>query len=246
MNNKRKYGLIGVIIAGALSILLIWWFANGVGTDHQSEPMISDTTDDQSTSPSTSSTTDNPLSLYLKEQNKIMEEMLEDMEEEKREPEGIASVDYLEGMVEHQEAGIDLAKAYLKYGSSNEELRQIAGTTIRQQTNEIQKMEQLSDEISANEDKDPDTEQRFLSAYGQTLANHQTTHPLTSAAQNIDQAFIDSMISHHRISVDISGQILDCTTNPNVRMVAENILQTQEDEIKHLEAIRKSSDTINS
>ncbi len=73
------------------------------------------------------------------------------------------------------------------------------------------------------------------------MSQHKTMNHTASTAQNVEQAFIDGMIPHHQMAVDMSRAILDSTDNDEVRRLAENIITTQEDEIKHMQEIRKAA-----
>ena len=73
------------------------------------------------------------------------------------------------------------------------------------------------------------------------MSQHKTMNHTASTAQNVEQAFIDGMIPHHQMAIDMSRAILDSTDNDEVRRLAENIITTQEDEIKHMQEIRKAA-----
>ena len=149
MNNRKKYGLIGLIIVIVLIILFVWGFASGVGTDHDSAPERADantTTGDSVQATSSPMDKDKYLNQFLREQDDIMEDMMEEMEEDYNDPEGNASEDYLEGMIPHHEAALDMAKEYLRV-STNEELKLLAESIYKTQKEEIQLMERLKDEI---------------------------------------------------------------------------------------------------
>ncbi len=239
MNNRKKYGLIGLIIVIVLIILFVWGFSSGVGTDHDSAPERADanaTTGDSVQATSSPMDKDKYLNQFLREQDDIME----DMEEDYNDPEGNASEDYLEGMIPHHEAALDMAKEYLRL-SNNEELKLLAESIYKTQKDEIQLMERLKDEIDDSGVKDTKKEQDFLTKYGELLSQHKTMNHTASTAQNVEQAFIDGMIPHHQMAVDMSRAILDSTDNDEVRRLAENIITTQEDEIKHMQEIRKAA-----
>lgn len=87
MNNRKKYGLIGLIIVIVLIILFVWGFSSGVGTDHDSAPERADanaTTGDSVQATSSPMDKDKYLNQFLREQDDIMEDMMEEMEEDRR------------------------------------------------------------------------------------------------------------------------------------------------------------------
>lgn len=242
MNNRRKYGLIGLLIVVVLIILFVWGFASGVGTDHDSAPEQADmntATGDSVQATSSPMDNDKQLNQFLGEQDDIMEDMMEDMDEDYKDPEGNASEDYLEGMISHHEAALDMTKEYLRL-SGNEELKLLAESIYKTQREEVQMMERLKDEIDGSGKKDTKKEQEFLGKYGEILSQHKSTqHAATS--QNAEHAFIDGMLPLHQMAVDMSRAILDSTDNEEVRSLAEKMITTQEDEIKHMQEIRKAA-----
>ena len=62
---------------------------------------------------------DSKLESYLKEEEEIMDLMMENMENV--EDTGSASLDFLYGMIPHHEAAVDMAESYLKYAGDNAE-----------------------------------------------------------------------------------------------------------------------------
>lgn len=145
MNNRKKYGLIGLIIVVVLIILFVWGFASGVGTDHDSAPERADanaTTGDSVQATSSPADKDKYLNQFLREQDDIMEDMMEEMEEDYNDPEGNASEDYLEGMIPHHQMAIDMSRAILD-STDNDEVRRLAENIITTQEDEIKHMQEI-------------------------------------------------------------------------------------------------------
>ncbi len=56
-----------------------------------------------------------------------------------------------------------------------------------------------------------------------------------SAADNIDVAFVCSMIPHHRGAIDMARAILEHGSDPWVKQLAQQIIDAQEEEIAAME-----------
>ena len=53
-------------------------------------------------------------------------------------------------------------------------------------------------------------------------------------APNFDKAFIEKMITHHKMAVMMAGMVLD-SKRPEIRNLAKNIIQTQSTEIEQMQ-----------
>ncbi len=58
------------------------------------------------------------------------------------------------------------------------------------------------------------------------------------AAENADLAFIDQVIPHHRMAIEASQATMGRAVHPEIRDVAQRVIDAQEREIKELTAIR--------
>lgn len=178
---------------------------------------------------------DESLEAYLNDQDKIMMAMMRDMSE--IEKSGNASIDFLEGMIPHHESAVDMAESYLKYGGENQELKEMAESIIETQTDEIWQMKALIDELAALGQTDTEKEEAYLKEYNEMMSAHHEGH---SSADNIDQAFAEGMHMHHKMAVDMSKAILNYADEGAVKMMAQNIVRTQEDEMEKMENILQS------
>lgn len=210
MKNSKKFGIIGIVIAVILILIIVWSVVSS----------------------SKSKDAENPLNQYLREQDDIMEDMMDEMEVE---PEGNAAEDFLEGMLPHHEAAIEMAEAYLRYGGETQALKQLANDIISAQTGEIKQMQRLDDEIEKSGVIDTEKEQGYLNAYQKMMSEHHQMNHGTSAVSTIDAAFAEGMIMHHQMAVDMAKAVLDYTDHAEVRSLAETIIETQEREINQMQ-----------
>lgn len=180
----------------------------------------------------------NGLSQYLSDQDTLMSEMMEQMAVE---PSGNASADFLRGMIPHHNSAIEMAQAYLKYNGAEPELKQMAQDIIKTQSEEIEEMNRLIQEIETSGETDEEAEQAYLDAYASMMSDHSHISHQVSDPEDLDQAFAQGMIMHHQMAVDMARAILDCTEEKAISDLAESIIQTQVKEIEKMEEILNRS-----
>lgn len=182
----------------------------------------------------TSAASDTALNQYLTDQDSIMTNMMAAMETT---PSGNASISFLQGMIPHHEAAVDMAESYIKYGGADQELTNLAETIVETQTSEIDQMRQLIDTITASGKKDEEKEERYLEAYNAMMSHHHAMDHGSSSDQSIEQAFADGMMMHHQMAVEMAEAILEYTDDAEVLRLAETIIDTQTQEIEQMESI---------
>lgn len=177
------------------------------------------------------------LNQYLAKQDQIMTTMMKNMDVD---PTGNASIDFLKGMIPHHESAVEMSRSYLNYGGTNYELKDLAEDIIEDQTDEIEEMQELIQEIEASGKTDKTKEEGYLKAYNQMMSNHQHMNHAASSYQDVEQAFAEGMLIHHQMAVDMAKAILDYTDHEDVRELAQDIIKTQEKEINEMEQILKT------
>ena len=60
---------------------------------------------------------------------------------------------------------------------------------------------------------------------------HNTDKPMT------DAEYVKEMIPHHQQAVEMSKELLQTTSNPELKQFAENVIEKQTSEIKQLEKL---------
>ncbi len=249
MKNKKFLGTFGIVLAVVLVFIIVWAVVSGQNSDlaassdmeelaqpqasaqtsPQNQQNEADETASQSPSAPSMRSTSSTASLtkFLHEQEDILADMFEDMRDE--EPSGNASEDFLEGMIPHHEATIDMAKNYLKYGGTNPSLKALAEDIIKTRTSELQQMELLEDEIEDMNLRDEKKETEYLNTYRSILSSHSAD--TLSTAEDVELVFAEQMISHQQMAVDMAKGILGLTDHEQVRKLAETIIKTEENEI---------------
>lgn len=236
MSKKTWYWIIGIILA-VVVVGIIWWAAakpSPTPLDPSAEPNVTDNEQMDHSSmdhgPS-NQPEDSNLRGYLDEQNVIMNKMMQDMSN--IEHSGSASIDFLTGMVPHHESAVTMSESYLKYGGTHAVLAPLAESIIATQTDEIDLMNSMIEELQAAGDFNNEQSQAYLEAYDK-LMDHSMSH---TTADSLDIAFADGMMMHHQMAVDMANAILPHTDNKNVKELAQAIIDTQEQEIKDMQAV---------
>ncbi len=241
MNKQTKYWIIGIVI---VAIIIIAWLAlsnkipnkdnaknNGNNTEKDSA-----TENNNNISSTSKNEVDNNLISYLEEQDKIMNAMIEDMKNipNTKDP----ALDFLHGMIPHHVSAIAMSNSLLKYGGKNQDIKQIAEEIVKAQTKEIEDMKKLIKEIEENPKIDETKETEYLKEYNK-LINDSMTHSLEQSdnPKSVDEAFVQEIIMHHQMAVDMSKIILKYTDNEKITKLAQDIIEAQEKEIKYMEEI---------
>lgn len=226
--NYHMYGLLAIIIL----ILLIIFFSLYIGRG----------TTGSSTSQTPSSGTDiikdsgddTEVSVYLDEQATIISDMLENMRVKES---GSAELDFLISMIPHYEASIDLSKSYLLLGGTNNKLKSLANEIIKEQTEEIENMRELIQEIQKSGITGPEKEKDYLEIYNKMISSHQHITEETGASNTVEKAYIEGMVIHHQMAVDMANAILKYSSHHEILDIAEDILEMQKEEINQMEEI---------
>ncbi len=100
-------------------------------------------------------TKDSDTDAYIQEQDKIMDQMMDDMEIKET---GNASLDFLKGMIPHHKSTIEMSKSYLKYAGEKAEFSELANTIINAQEEEIGQMEDMTARLEKSGTSDEEKE----------------------------------------------------------------------------------------
>ena len=245
MKKQNNYWMIGGIVV--IVIIVIWLLAVSYnrrqGNEAPTEPQMSASESgngamtgqegmNQGTGESAGGADLDPLDQYLQDQNGIMAEMMDGMGSVEKT--GSASLDFLYGMIPHHESAVDMAESYLKNGGEHKELKPLAEAIIETQTDEIWQMKNMIEELKEQGQIDREKEAAYMSEYNQMLSGHHEGH---GGGDSLDQAFAEGMIMHHQMAVDMAQSILNYADEEDVKTLAQNIVTTQEEEIKQMQSV---------
>lgn len=245
MKKQTWYWIAGIAVV--LLILIIWAFAANRKPD-SGQPSEPATQTSQETIPASdhagmdhsghSMSADENLAGYLDEQDTIMADMMNNMKNIPLSKN--ASLDFLHGMIPHHDSAVEMAKSYLKYGPSNEDLIKLANDIIDQQTNEIEQMRTMISDLEAAKVENEDNEAAYLKEYNEMFddENGHGGHMMEAhSAKTVDEAFARGMIMHHDMALEMAEDILPYTEDEKVKELAQNIISLQEKEIKQMQDI---------
>lgn len=169
---------------------------------------------------------------YLKAQDKIMDQMMEDME--LKEKTGSSSLAFLTGMIPHHESAIEMSEEYLKYAPEDARFRQLAEDIITAQTAEIEQMKNMMEDIKGGYQADGTKEEAYLKEYNEMMEGHHSGH-VSSDTEDLDTAFAEGMIMHHQMAVDMARVIIKYSDNDSVTDYANSVIELQEQEISQMQ-----------
>lgn len=223
MNKKTIYWTCG--IAALIIILLIIWAALGGNAKTRNN------------TPSSETAGSDNLRSYLKEQDALMAKMMEDMTNV--ESTGNAALDFLNGMIPHHQAAVEMCESYMKYGGRDEELRKLAENIVQMQKQEIQQMQAFASEIKDGGAQNLEQEKAYLEGYDKMMSSHHSSHASHGTPANVEAAFAEGMIMHHQMAVEMAQAILGNTDEEQVTILAQSIIEAQQTEIAQMQDILK-------
>lgn len=150
---------------------------------------------------------------------------------------------FIDGMILHHQGAIAMAEAVLQ-NSQRPEMKQLAEAVIAAQQGEIDQMQQWRQAWYP----DAGTE---LVMYDAQMGHTMVMTPemqtammmdgdLGKADTEFDLRFINAMIPHHEGALAMAEQVLEKSDRPELRQVAQNILDTQQAEIDQMKQWRQA------
>ena len=160
--------------------------------------------------------------------------------------------DFLSHMIPHHQVAIDMSKEHMKH-TKHDIMYKILRDLIRIQEYEITLMRTYLENATENVSK-VDTHQRFLptivsSIYPNTLgltstycdpSFFQSSHPTSHSPIVSDKMYIEHMIPHHQVAVDMCKMLLQHTKSDFLIQLAYGMIRTQESEIVLLHDLLQS------
>jgi uncharacterized protein (DUF305 family) len=130
-------------------------------------------------------------------------------------------------MIPHHRSAVEMAKLAQRYGESAE-VKQLARAIIATQNAEIRQMRGLDRRLA-----DSGVRKRSLKLTAHEMGTHMDPAALRGA-EPFDRAFLDMMIPHHEGAIRMAQVQLERGRNPEVRRLAEAIIQAQTTEINQM------------
>lgn len=150
---------------------------------------------------------------------------------------------YIDMMIPHHESIIALAEV-AQYELDDPRLIEMAETIIATQDAEIEELQQLREEWYG--DAEPVSMEDMHSMPGMSGDMTAMEQQMSSewqvqtfcAAENKDLAFIEQTIPHHQMAIDTSEAAIEHAEHQEIKDIAQDVIEAQQNEIDELEAIR--------
>lgn len=150
---------------------------------------------------------------------------------------------FIDGMILHHRGAIAMAEAVLQ-NSQRAEMQQLAEDIIAAQQGEINQMQQWRQAWYPSASAE-------LVMYDAQMGHTMVMTPemqtammmdgdLGQADADFDLRFINAMIPHHEGALVMAEQVLENSERPELRQVAQNILDTQQTEINQMQQWRQA------
>jgi uncharacterized protein (DUF305 family) len=158
---------------------------------------------------------------------------------------GDASFDlrFIDGMMPHHQGAVVMAKEALQK-SKRPEILKLAQGIIKAQDQEIAQMKQWRKAWYA---KESDVPMAWSKDMGHMMAMSASqkqgmmmSQSLGAADAGFDLRFLDAMIPHHEGAVVMAKEVLAKSKRPEVRKLAQNIIASQQAEIKQMQGWKKA------
>lgn len=166
-----------------------------------------------------------------KTENAMMEAMDKSMMAmHKAKTTGNADYDFASMMIPHHEGAVAMAQDVVKGGKSAE-LISFSKNVIIAQQQEIAMLKDFLKTASQTPLKEAEAFKKALAASMTPMMEGMAKVKLTN---DIDQDFVALMIPHHQSAVDMAKAYLPYAVDQKIKLLAQQIIQAQEEEIKWL------------
>ena len=139
---------------------------------------------------------------------------------------------FIDAMVPHHQGAVEMAEVALE-NAEHEEIKQLSRNIVSTQRAEIEELKAIKQEEFGTSEVPMEMSAGEVEAMGMTdpgeLANK---HPF-------DRAFIDAMIPHHESAIEMAQVACQESDNPEIKALAEGIVEAQTREITQMEGWRK-------
>ncbi len=137
---------------------------------------------------------------------------------------------FVDAMVPHHEGAVEMAQVALD-NAEHEEIRTLSQDIISGQQAEIEQFGRIREGLSGSA-MEGMSEDDMNEAMGMTDAGE------LAQQRPFDRAFIDAMTPHHESAIEMANVALEESEDPEIREIAQGILDAQESEIAQMEQWR--------
>lgn len=149
---------------------------------------------------------------------------------------------FMDGMIPHHEGAVAMAQEALQK-SNRPEIKQLAQAIIDAQEKEISELKEWRTTWYPNAGDELmmySTEMGHMMPMTEEMrSSMMMTGDLGAADDQFDLRFINAMIPHHQGAIDMARQALEKSDRPEIKELAQNIIDSQQQEIDQMEQWRK-------
>jgi uncharacterized protein (DUF305 family) len=140
---------------------------------------------------------------------------------------------FIDAMVPHHQGAIEMAKVALKH-AEHEEIIQLSRNIISSQQAEIEELKSIKQEEFGTSNVPMEMSPEQMRGMGMMMDPQQLANQ-----KPFDEAFIDAMIPHHQSAIEMAQVAYRESDNPEIKALAESIVDAQTREIAQMEGWRK-------
>ncbi len=140
---------------------------------------------------------------------------------------------FIDAMVPHHQGAIVMAKVALK-NAEHEEIKELSRNIVSTQQSEIEELKSIKKEEFGTSNVPMEMSPQQMRGMGMMM-NPQRL----SKREPFDEAFIDAMIPHHQSAIYMSQVAQEESKIPEIKELAENIVDAQKREIEQMKQWRK-------
>jgi uncharacterized protein (DUF305 family) len=139
---------------------------------------------------------------------------------------------FIDAMVPHHQGAIEMAQVALE-NAEHPEILALAEEIVAAQETEIGQLKSIKQEQFGTSEVSMDMSKEQMEGMGMAM------DPQDLANQDpFDEAFIDAMIPHHESAIEMANVVLGESENPEIREIAEAIVDAQKREIEQMRSWR--------
>lgn len=163
--------------------------------------------------------------IYLSDYKKILETMHTNMSSAPQT--GDPTLDFLYEMAPHHQGAVEMSENVLKY-PIHEKVLNLAKTIIPEQNMGIQKIHQFIEQIKDTPKVLTADDTEYLQKFETILHTMIQKMQSVEATGNISLDFLNQMMPHHEGAIEMFKNILNYTSNTEVKKMCQQSLTTQE------------------
>jgi uncharacterized protein (DUF305 family) len=139
---------------------------------------------------------------------------------------------FIDAMVPHHQGAVEMAQVALE-NAEHEEIKQLSRNIISSQQAEIEELKAIKQEEFGTSEVPMEMSEGEMRMMGMTDPDE------LASKDPFDKAFIDAMIPHHRSAIEMAQVAIRESDNPEIRTLAEDIIEAQTREIAQMQGWRQ-------